>query len=233
MWTWIWSTWIRPISSNECTPAEPPTEGSVWYIIQGNWWWKKWHIFPWCPWWNWEDIPHIIAFGHCSCEIGHCGSSCFFWHSGHIVRRMPYCSLKLRLILQHYEQATFNISKQSTMAKILKESKIIIWDECTMAHKRAFEALDRTLKDLRNDSRCFGGAMILLSGDFRQTLLVIPRSTAADDINACLKSSNLWCYVKRLQLTTNMRVALLNHLFAEDLSKQLLTIGDGCVPVDE
>ncbi|TLM35227.1 hypothetical protein FEC24_18965, partial [Acinetobacter baumannii] len=32
------------------------------------------------------------------------------------------------------------------------------------------------LKDLRNDSRCFGGAMILLSGDFRQILPVIPRS---------------------------------------------------------
>ena len=30
-----------------------------------------------------------------------------------------------------------------------------------------------------------------------------------------------------------MRVALLNDLSAEDFSKQLLTIGKGCVPVDE
>ena len=102
-----------------------------------------------------------------------------------------------------------------------------------MAHKRALEALNRTLKDLRNDSRCFGGAMILLSGDFRQTLPVIPRSTAADEINACLKSSNLWRYVKKLQLTTNMRVALLNDTSAEDFSEQLLTIGNGRVPVDK
>ncbi|XP_057664461.1 uncharacterized protein LOC130898886 [Diorhabda carinulata] len=96
------------------------------------------------------------------------------------------------------------------MGKVLAVSKIINWDECTMAHKRALEALNRTLKDLRNDSRCFGGAMILLSGDFRQILPVIPRSTAADEINACLKSSNLWRYVKKLQLTTNMRITLLN-----------------------
>ena len=79
--------------------------------------------------------------------------------------------------------------------------------------------------------------MILLSGDFLQTLPVIPRSTAADEINACLKSSNLWCYMKKLQLITNMRVALLNDQSTEDLSKQLLIIiiiiGDGCVPVDE
>ncbi|KAF2885970.1 hypothetical protein ILUMI_20203, partial [Ignelater luminosus] len=101
------------------------------------------------------------------------------------------------------------------------------------SRKRALEALNRTLKDLRNDSRCFGGAMILLSGDFRQTLPVIPRSTAADEINACLKSSNLWRYVKKLQLTTNMRVALLNNTSAEDFSEQLLTIGNGRVPVDE
>ncbi|CAG9840664.1 unnamed protein product [Diabrotica balteata] len=102
-----------------------------------------------------------------------------------------------------------------------------------MAHKRALEALNRTLKDLRNDSRCFGGAIILLSGDFRQILPVIPRYTAADEINACLKSSNLWRYVKKLQLTINMRVTLLNYTSTEDFSEQLLTIGNGQVPVDE
>ena len=105
--------------------------------------------------------------------------------------------------------------------------------ECTTAHKRALEALDGTLKDLRNDSSCFGGAMILLSGDFRQTLPVIPRSTAPDKINACLKASNLWRYVKKLQRSVNMRVALLNDLSADDFSKQLLTIGNGRVSVDE
>ena len=75
--------------------------------------------------------------------------------------------------------------------------------------------------------------MILLSGDFCQTLPVIPRSTAANKIKACLKSSNPWLYVKKFQLTTNMRVALLNDLSAEGFSKQLLTIGNGYVHVDE
>ncbi|XP_037922921.1 uncharacterized protein LOC119659081 [Hermetia illucens] len=119
------------------------------------------------------------------------------------------------------------------MANLLSASKIFICDECTMAQKRALEALNRTLKDLRNDSRCFGGAMILLFGDFRQTLPVTPRSTAADEINACLKSSNLWHYVKKLQLTTNIRVALLNDTSPGDFSEQLLTIGNSRVPVDE
>jgi ATP-dependent DNA helicase PIF1 len=112
--------------------------------------------------------------------------------------RTTHSALKLPLNLQRTEKQTCNIAKHSATAKVLVASKIIIWAECTMAHKRALEALNRTMKDLRNDSRCFGGAMILLSGDFRQTLPVIPRSTAADEINACLKSSTLWRYVKKL-----------------------------------
>lgn len=64
-----------------------------------------------------------------------------------------------------------------------------MWDECTMAHKKSLEALDRTMQDFRNNSALFGGALVLLAGDFRQTLPVIPRSTPADELNACLKSS--------------------------------------------
>lgn len=75
--------------------------------------------------------------------------------------------------------------------------------------------MNRTMKDLRNDSRRFGGAMILLSGDFRQTLPVIPKSTAADAVNASLKSSSLWRFVKKLQLNTNMRVSLQNDPTAD------------------
>jgi len=37
-------------------------------------------------------------------------------------------------------------------------------------------------------------------------------STAADETNACLKSSNLCRYVKKLQLSVYMRVALLNEI---------------------
>lgn len=54
-----------------------------------------------------------------------------------------------------------------------------------MANKKSVEAFHRTMQDLRGNQQLFGGALILLSGDFRQTLPVIPRSTPADEINAC------------------------------------------------
>lgn len=74
--------------------------------------------------------------------------------------------------------------------------------------------------------------MILLAGDFRQTLPVIPRSTAADELNACLKSSIWWRYVRKLTLTTNVCVQLQNDLSAAEFSKQLLDICNGIMPLD-
>ncbi|VDM93522.1 unnamed protein product, partial [Onchocerca ochengi] len=83
-------------------------------------------------------------------------------------------------------------------------------DESTMAHKKSVEALDRSLQDLRGNIRPFGNALILFAGDFRRTLTVIPRSTPADEINACLKYSALWRHGKTLKSTTNMCVELQN-----------------------
>lgn len=68
--------------------------------------------------------------------------------------RAAHSAFKFPLNLQTIEEPTYNIAKHSVMAKVLSTSKIIIWDECTMAHKRALEELNRILKDLRNDSRC-------------------------------------------------------------------------------
>ncbi|XP_055901879.1 uncharacterized protein LOC129938377 [Eupeodes corollae] len=116
------------------------------------------------------------------------------------------------------------------MAKILQVCKLMVWDECTVAHKRSLEALERTLKDLRDKQNIFGGAMILLSGAFRQTFPVIPRSTVADELNACLKSSNLWQYVVDTPL--NMRVFLQHNETANVFAKQLLDIGNNKVAMD-
>ncbi|GBP32025.1 ATP-dependent DNA helicase pif1 [Eumeta japonica] len=103
--------------------------------------------------------------------------------------RTAHSALKLPLNVQVIETPTCNISRNSAMAKVLRLTSIILWDECTMANKKSLEAFNRTMQDLRGNQQLFGGALILLSGDFRQTLPVIPRSTPADEINACLKSS--------------------------------------------
>lgn len=102
-----------------------------------------------------------------------------------------------------------------------------------MAHKKLIEALDRTLQDLRDNKRLMGGVLLILSGDFRQILPVIPRSTPADEINACLKNSFIWPHVKKLSLTTNMRARISGDQNAQAFAEKLLQIGEGTFPVDE
>ena len=36
-----------------------------------------------------------------------------------------------------------------------------------MGHRHMFEAIDRTLKELRGNSKLFGGITVLFSGDWR------------------------------------------------------------------
>ncbi|GFW30504.1 ATP-dependent DNA helicase PIF1 [Trichonephila clavipes] len=147
--------------------------------------------------------------------------------------RTTHSALKLPLNLQNTEAPTCNISKNSGMGKVLQTCQIIIWDECTMSHKKALEALDRTLRDFRGNKWIFGGALILLSGDFRQTLPIIPRSTPVDELHACLKSSVLWRHLQKLTLKTNMCVQLQRDASAGNFAKQLMDIGNGRMEIDE
>ncbi|OMO79395.1 hypothetical protein CCACVL1_13702 [Corchorus capsularis] len=64
------------------------------------------------------------------------------------------------------------IDKQSDLAELIKRAAVIIWDEASMAHRRAFETLDRSLKDIMGNDTPFGGKAIVFGGDFRQTLPV-------------------------------------------------------------
>jgi ATP-dependent DNA helicase PIF1 len=136
------------------------------------------------------------------------------------------------LVYSSNEQSVCNINKNSGLAEVLKKCKLIVWDEYTMSHKQHVETLDRTLKDFRDNTTVMGGVFLLLSGDFRQTLPVIPKGTPADEIKACLKKSRLWPHVHTLHLTTNMRVALHGDATANTFSTRLLQVGEKRHPVD-
>ncbi|KAL8602500.1 hypothetical protein ACOMHN_066784 [Nucella lapillus] len=144
-----------------------------------------------------------------------------------------HSAFKLQLDLTRVETPACNITKRSAKAKLLQQCKVIIWDEATMSHKKAFEALDQSLQDLRHNNRVMGGVTLIMAGDFRQTLPVIVCGTRADAVNACIKSSNLWRSVQSLTLQTNMRVHLNGDEAAGVFAGQLLQIGNGTIPTNE
>ncbi|XP_023735292.2 uncharacterized protein LOC111883168 [Lactuca sativa] len=90
-----------------------------------------------------------------------------------------------------------SISPDSELASLLRKTSLIIWDEAPMIHKHAFEALDRTLKDIfkcddsRNSNLPFGGKVIVFGGDFKQIFPVIPTGSRQDIVNASLREGKL------------------------------------------
>lgn len=99
-----------------------------------------------------------------------------------------------------------NIKKRTMRAELIRKADILVWDEIAMAHRKGVEAVQRTLQDIRENDKLMGGILVILADDFRKTLPIVKRGTMADEINACLKSSPLWKYVKTYQLTKNMRI---------------------------
>nr|XP_016471490.1 PREDICTED: ATP-dependent DNA helicase pfh1-like [Nicotiana tabacum] len=81
------------------------------------------------------------------------------------------------------DNVTCNISKQSSPACLIQDTKLIIWDEVSMTKKRMIELLDLLLKDLMDSTILFGGKVIVFGGDFRQTLPVVRNGKKEDFIN--------------------------------------------------
>jgi hypothetical protein len=107
-----------------------------------------------------------------------------------------------------------------------------------MTHRQAFEALDKTLRDIQSakfphaESIPFGGKVVVLGGDPRQILPVIEGGSRAQIVNAAIINSNLWSAVTVLKLTQNMR--LTSSVANKDTQRQLaefskwiLDVGDG------
>jgi hypothetical protein len=106
------------------------------------------------------------------------------------------------------------IHKQDDLAKLIRQMKLILWDEAPMTNKLAFEMVDRTLRDLTDRNEPFGGIVFVMSGDFCQVLPVIPRGSHADIDSTSIKNSYLWEFIEVFRLLENMRVddAIVTHL---------------------
>ncbi|CAN0837888.1 ATP-dependent DNA helicase PIF1 [Linum grandiflorum] len=137
--------------------------------------------------------------------------------------------------------STCAIKKGTSLARLVEQTSLIVWDEAPMVHRLSFEAVDRTICDLMNTPQSgpgykpFGGKIVLLGGDFRQTLPVVPNGLRGDNLSACLTRSYLWSHCKLLRLHTNMRlntsIANATALFeGMPFPEWILALGDGKIP---
>ncbi|KAM0931002.1 hypothetical protein ACQ4PT_000606 [Festuca glaucescens] len=148
---------------------------------------------------------------------------------------------RFRIPIDATDKSHCNISRGSTMAALLEETSLILWDEAPMTSRYCFEALDRTLRDVlsSNDSSKsslpFGGKTVILGGDFRQVLPVIEGGSRNEIIDASLIASPLWKQATVLNLKENMRLkrpdlSSVEHEELSVFSQWVLDIGNGDVP---
>jgi len=119
------------------------------------------------------------------------------------------------------ENSRSDIKQTSYEAKVIKNAKLLIWDESTMAPSHALNAVDKILKDIMQNNLPFGGKVLLLGGDFRQCLPVVPHGHQSAIVEASIKFSPLWCKFKILKLQQNIRSV------NAEFSAWLIKLGDG------
>ena len=111
---------------------------------------------------------------------------------------------RFNIPLEIHESSVCNISKQSNKAELIKQTKVIIWDEASMAKKATIEAVDKTFRDTVDNPELFGGKVVVFGGDFREVLPVVPRATRQQTINESLVKSYLWNKMEKIQLTKDI-----------------------------
>ncbi len=55
---------------------------------------------------------------------------------------------RFKIPIDLHNELTCNITQHMKVAELVRKADLIIWDEALMMHHRAFEVVDRTLRDL-------------------------------------------------------------------------------------
>jgi PIF1-like helicase len=94
-----------------------------------------------------------------------------------------------------------------------------------MANKAVLACVHDTLQQVTQCPLPFGGKIVILLGDFRQTCPIVRRGTKADVIDASNKSSTLWHLFCIWQLQTPIR-----HAHDPEFSTFINNIRNGAGP---
>ena len=90
-----------------------------------------------------------------------------------------------------YQDSSCKIDMDSPEAQIIKDAKIIFIDECSMMYFRLLDCLNRFLQELMMNVNPMGDKFIVLIGDFRQILPVVPNGFRAHLVSVTIKNSSL------------------------------------------
>lgn len=171
-------------------------------------------------------LESVRANGHIALAVASSGIAATLLQGG-TTAHSRFC-----LPLKPTATSVCNFSAQSDQAELAKRAKLIVWDEGPMAHRLLVETLDRTLRDIMGNNLPFGGKVVVLAGDYRQTLPIVPRGNRAQIVGATHPRSTLWGHFNVFFLRDNMRVLMAGGDAGDSqwYMDWLLRVGDGLEP---
>ncbi|KAG6717555.1 hypothetical protein I3842_04G106600 [Carya illinoinensis] len=104
-------------------------------------------------------------------------------------------------------------SGRTAHSRLLRLSRLIVWDEAPMFRKESVEAFDKMLQDINDLEFSFGGKIVVFG-------------TRQEQINASLVASYLWPMIKKITVSENMRARL-----DSDFLEYLLQVCNGTSPI--
>jgi hypothetical protein len=104
---------------------------------------------------------------------------------------------------------------------VIRGAELIIWDEASMISNNVADTVNRTLQDIMDDERPFGGKTIIFTGDFKQLLPII---RGGNGENHTIQRCKWWSMIRRLEFSQNWRACQ-----DVEFASMLLHVGDGSV----
>ena len=101
------------------------------------------------------------------------------------------------------------IARHSAFAALLNKAQVIIIDEISMQDRFVLEYVDKLLREISgtHGDLPFGGKAVVIGGDWKQLLPVIPGKGSEAQFERCVKSSHLFRQTLLTQILSH------NYLF--------------------
>jgi PIF1-like helicase len=103
-------------------------------------------------------LSYIRSSGGIALSVASSGIASILLDGG----RTAHSRFKIPLDIQ--EDSICSINAQTSLADLIRRTKLIVWDEAPAQHRYCFEAVDRTFKDIRQSKEWFGGITMVFGG---------------------------------------------------------------------
>ncbi|XP_075106751.1 uncharacterized protein LOC107828842 [Nicotiana tabacum] len=125
-----------------------------------------------------------------------------------------------------------NISKQSSLACLIRDAKLIVWDEASMAKKNMIEALDALLRDIMDVDTMFGGKVVVFGERTNcedkieiPDSFVIPFTTEEESLDALFSVTylDLHAFSPDSSMITSRVILTTKNDFVNEINNMLIT----------